>query len=78
MAIVTCATSKIPRIFKIAILLAIFLGVQPRETAAGVITPGFRPPAVPLAVVDPYFRYVLNTGVMLELECIILSRVGVV
>lgn len=55
MAIVTRATSKIAHICKVAVLLAIFTGVRQGETAAGLLTPGFRPPAVPLAVVDPYF-----------------------
>ena len=60
MAIVTRATSKIAHICGVAVLLAIILGVQRRGAAAELLTPGFRPPAVPLVVVDPYFRYCLK------------------
>ena len=84
MAIVTRATSKIAHICKVAVLLAIFTGVRQGETAAGLLTPGFRPPAVPLAVVDPYFRYVLkcrrhDRKDQLDLvHAVIRGRVGVV
>ena len=42
-------------------LLVILLTVRGAESggaAAGYLTPGFRPPSVPLIVVDPYLRYV--------------------
>jgi len=41
-------------------LLVILLTVRSAESggaAAGYLTPGFRPPSVPLIVVDPYLRY---------------------
>ena len=42
-------------------LLVVLLTVRGAESggaAAGYLTPGFRPPSVPLIVVDPYLRYV--------------------
>ena len=80
MAIVTYTTSKI---LQILLLFGIFLGTQQREAAAQILTSGFRPPAVPLAVVDPYFRYVLykiqaRHSMMLELLSQFLGEMGVV
>ena len=42
-------------------LLVVLLTVRGAESggaAADYLTPGFRPPSVPLIVVDPYLRYV--------------------
>jgi len=45
-------------------LLVILLTVRGAESggaAAGYLTPGFRPPSVPLIVMDPYLRYVATS-----------------
>jgi len=45
-------------------LLVVHLTVRGAESggaAAGYLTPGFRPPSVPLIVMDPYLRYVATS-----------------
>jgi len=45
-------------------VLVVILTVRGAESggaAAGYLTPGFRPPSVPLIVMDPYLRYVATS-----------------
>ena len=40
----------------VATLVVVLLPTRSGGTAADYLTPGFRPPSVPLVVVDPYLR----------------------
>ena len=41
----------------VSTLVVVLLATRSGGTVAEYLTPGFRPPSVPLVVVDPYLRY---------------------
>ena len=44
----------------VSTLVVVLLATRSGGTAAEYLTPGFRPPSVPLVVVDPYLRYIVE------------------
>ena len=45
------------------LVIVLLLATRSEGTPAKYLTPGFRPPSVPLVVVDPYLRY---AGILLN------------